>query len=116
VHAADSSLLNSDTEVYPGTLKKMIAFMDGHKKAGVATCKLILPDGSMDPACHRGFPTPWSAFSYYAKLEKLFPKTKCFGRYHQGYKDISIPHEVDCISGAFFMISEGGWLRKWNAG
>jgi len=97
-------LLNSDTEVYPETLEKMVAFMDDHKKAGASTCKLVLPDGSMDPACHRGFPTPWNAFSYYAKLEKLFPKTTLFGGYHQGYKDLSVPHEVDVVSGAFFMV------------
>jgi len=97
-------LLNSDTEVYPETFKKMVAFMDDHKKAGASTCKLVLPDKSMDPACHRGFPTPWNAFSYYAKLEKLFPKTRLFGGYHQGYKDMSVPHEVDSISGAFFMV------------
>ncbi|HUD20132.1 MAG TPA: glycosyltransferase family 2 protein [Patescibacteria group bacterium] len=97
-------LLNSDTEVAVNTFTSMITFMDGHPKAGAATCKLVLPDGSMDPACHRGFPTPWVAFSYIAKLEKLFPRTQWFGEYHQGYKDLRIPHEVDCISGAFFMV------------
>lgn len=97
-------LLNSDTEVEPNVMKSMIAFMDAHPKAGAATCRLLLLDGTMDPACHRGFPTPWSAFTYYAKLEKLFPTSKLFGQYHQGYKDLTKPHEVDSISGAFFMV------------
>jgi len=97
-------LLNSDTEVMPDTVKTMIDFMDLYPKAGAATCMLYLLDGSMDPACHRGFPTPWSAFTYYAKLEKLFPKSTLFGGYHQGYKNLASPHEVDCISGAFFMV------------
>lgn len=97
-------LLNTDTEVPPETFRTMIAFMDETPDAGAATCKLILPDGSMDPACHRGFPTPWVAFTYVAKLEKLFPKTRLFGEYHQGYKDLSTIHEVDCIVGAFFLI------------
>jgi len=97
-------LLNSDTEVHPLVFTSMIEFMDKHELAGASTCRLLLPDGSMDPACHRGFPTPWNAFCYYTKLEKLFPKTKAFGGYHQGYKDLTIAHEVDVISGAFFMI------------
>ncbi len=97
-------LLNSDTEVEADTFTAMIKFMDEHPRAGAATCKLNLPDGSMDPACHRGFPTPWVAFTYVAKLEKLFPKTRAFGEYHQGYKNLHTPHEVDCISGAFFMV------------
>lgn len=97
-------LLNTDTETPPGTIRTMIAFMDNHPEAGAATCKLLLPDGSMDPACHRGFPTPWVSLTYILKLERLFPKTKLFGEYHQGYKDLSVDHEVDCIVGAFFLI------------
>jgi GT2 family glycosyltransferase len=99
-------LLNSDTEVPSDTLAAMITFMDAHPAAGAATCKLLLPDGSMDPACHRGLLTPWVAFSYVLKLEKLFPKTQLFGEYHQGYKPLYNAHEVDCISGAFFMVRE----------
>jgi hypothetical protein len=97
-------LLNTDTEVPKKTLATMIGFMDGHPEAGAATCKLLLPDGTMDPACHRGFPTPWVAFTYLTKLEKLFPKTKLFGEYHQGYKGFNTIHEVDCIVGAFFLV------------
>jgi len=97
-------LLNSDTEVGVETIRTMIEFMDEHPKSGASTCKLLLMDGSMDPACHRGFPTPWNAFAYYAKLEKLFPKTTLFSGYHQLYKDLSVAHEVDSISGAFFMV------------
>jgi GT2 family glycosyltransferase len=97
-------LLNSDTEVPSDTFKTMIAFMDATPEAGAATCKLVLPNGSMDPACHRGFPTPWVAFTYLSKLESMFPRTTLFGEYHQQYKDLSTIHEVDCISGAFFMI------------
>lgn len=97
-------LLNTDTEVPSKTLATMIAFMDKHPEAGAATCKLLLADGTMDPACHRGFPTPWVAFTYMAKLEKLFPKTRLFGEYHQGYKGFDTIHEVDCIVGAFFMV------------
>lgn len=97
-------LLNTDTEIPKETIRTMIAFMDEHPKAGAATCKLLLPDGSMDPACHRGFPTPWVSLTYLLKLEKLFPRTRLFGEYHQGYKDISRIHEVGCIVGAFFLV------------
>lgn len=97
-------LLNTDTETPPDTIRTMIAFMEEHPKAGAATCKLLLPDGTMDPACHRGFPTPWVSLTYLLKLEKLFPRTRLFGEYHQGYKDVSRIHEVDCIVGAFFLV------------
>ena len=99
-------LLNSDTEVPPVTLSTMVQFMDDNPKVGASTCKLLLTDGSMDPACHRGFPTPWASVTYLLKLEKLFPKSMVFGQYHQGYKDLSTIHEVDCIVGAFFLVRQ----------
>ena len=97
-------LLNTDTEVPRNTLRTMLEFMDDNPRVGAVTCKLVLPDGSMDPACHRGFPTPWVAFTYMVKLEKMFPRTHLFGEYHQGYRNLSAIHEVDCISGAFFLV------------
>ena len=97
-------LLNSDTEIREDSIQTMLRFMDGHPQAGAATCRLDLISGSMDPACHRGFPTPWAAFTYMTGLEKIFPASHIFGQYHMGYKNLTIPHQVDCISGAFFLV------------
>jgi GT2 family glycosyltransferase len=97
-------LLNSDTVVLPGAIQEMIEFMDAHKKAGASTCKLILPNGSIDPACHRGFPSPWAALTYFLGLERLFGKSNVFGQYHLGYKDMTTAHEIDVPSGAFFLV------------
>ncbi len=97
-------LLNSDTKVNADTLKNMIDFMKEHPDVGAATCKLLLPDGAMDPACHRGFPTPWASFTYFSGLERLFPQSSFFGQYHQGFKDLTKPHEIDSPSGAFFLV------------
>ncbi len=96
-------LLNSDTQIRQDAIQTMLRFMDGHLKAGAASCKLELLNGQMDPACHRGFPTPWASFAYLTGLEKLFPHSRIFSRYHMGYKNMTIPHQVDCVSGAFFL-------------
>lgn len=97
-------LLNSDTQVSPTALAQMLDFMDKNPLVGAATCKLVLTDGSMDPACHRGFPTPWAALTYFLGWERLFPRSRWFGGYHQGYKDLTQVHEIDVISGAFFLV------------
>lgn len=97
-------LLNTDTEVAPDTLSGMLSFMDANPSTGAATCKLLLMDGSIDPACHRGFPTPWRSFAYMSKLAKLFPKSRFFAGYHMTYLDFSTVHDVDMISGAFFLV------------
>lgn len=96
--------LNPDTIVYPKTLNRMIDFMDEHTDAGAVTCKVEIPNGGIDEASHRGFPTPWNSFSHFTGLEKLFPRTKLFCGYIQGYKDLSKVHEVDAVSGAFLFV------------
>lgn len=96
--------LNSDTKLLADTLIKMVKFMDLNKQASAATCRVELADGSLDFSCHRGFPTPWAAFSYFVGLEGLFFKLKLFSQYHQGWKDFNQIHQVDVISGAFFLI------------
>jgi len=98
--------LNSDTLLGKDTLIKMTNFMNEYKEFSVATCMVKLPDGKVDPSCHRGFPTPWAAFTYFSGLESFFPQSRLFGQYHQTWKDLNATHEVDVISGAFFMIRE----------
>jgi GT2 family glycosyltransferase len=49
-------LLNPDTEVRPGALMALVAFMDLHPKAGAAGARLLNVDGSLQVSCHP-FPT-----------------------------------------------------------
>ncbi len=96
--------LNSDTLVHKNTLVFMVKFMDEHKNAGAATCKLVMPDGQIDDASHRGFPTPWNAFSHFSGLSKIFGKTKLFGGYNLGFMNLEKTHEIDALAGAFMMV------------
>ena len=97
-------LLNSDTLVEPETLVKMVEYMDQNPRVGLSTCRVELNNGQIDPASHRGFPTPWASLTYYLGLEKLFPQSRIFGQYHQGWKDLMTTHEIDTPVGAFFML------------
>lgn len=106
--------LNPDTIVYPNTLGAMIDFMDTHDDAGVATCKVVLPNGELDESCHRGFPTPWNAFSYFSGISKLFPKSKLFSGYTLTFIDLSITHEIDSAAGSFMLVRrEAGESVGW---
>ncbi len=96
--------LNADTVVYPITLKTMIDFMDKNEDVGASTCKLQMPNGKIDDASHRGFPTPWNSFCHFSGISKLFPKTKVFGGYNLSYLDLSKTHEIDALAGAFMMV------------
>lgn len=97
-------LLNSDTVIAKDTLSIMIEFMDNHYNVGAAGCKIVLPDGSLDKACRRGFPTPSASFYYAFGISKLFPKHPKFNQYQLTHLDPDQDYPVDCLVGAFMMV------------
>ncbi len=97
-------LLNPDTVLSHDTLRVMIEFLDNRPGAGAAGCKIINPDGSLQLACRRGFPTPGVAFFKMVGLSNLFPRSKTFGAYNLTYLDPDTITEVDALSGSFMML------------
>lgn len=97
-------LLNPDTELPPAALESMLAFMDSRQDIGAAGPKLILPDGSLDRACRRSFPTPLVSFYHYAGLARLFPRSRRFGLYNMTFADENQDIEVDSVVGAFMQV------------
>ncbi len=97
-------LLNSDTVVRKDTLETMVSFMDSRPDLGASGCKVILPDGSLDKACKRGFPTPSASFYYAFGFSKLFPDRPRFNGYQLGYLDPDLDYPVDCLVGAFMLV------------
>src|SRR3989344_9586213 len=106
--------LNPNTVVYKETLLNMVKFMDGHKDVGAATCKLVMPNGKLDDASHRGFPNPWNSFCYFSGLSKMFPSSKLFGGYNLSWLNLSKTHEIDACAGAFMIVRrEAGEKIGW---
>jgi len=108
--------LNSDTVVLQNTIPFMLNYIKKHPQVGVATCRVELTDGSLDDACHRGFPTPWNAFCHFSGLERLFPHTKIFAGYLLGHLDLSKTHEIDSAVGAFMLVPKkiGEKIGWWD--
>ncbi len=108
--------LNPDTLMRKDTVGKMIKFMDTHKDVGASTCKVIMPNGEIDDASHRGFPTPWNSFSYFSGLSKIFSKSKLFNGYNLGWMDFGKAHEIDACAGAFMLVrrSAGEAIGWWD--
>jgi GT2 family glycosyltransferase len=97
-------LLNPDTLVEEDTFEKILDFMDAHPDAGGLGVKMIDGSGRYLPESKRGLPSPAVAFCKIAGLSALFPKSKHFGRYHLGFLDKDMTHQVDILSGAFMLI------------
>ena len=106
--------LNPDTLVQPETLKTMVDYMKKNPQTGAATCRVELVNGQLDYACHRGFPTPWNAFTYFSGLAKLFPKSKLFNGYTLSHLNLAKTHEIDSACGAFLIVRrEAGEESHW---
>jgi GT2 family glycosyltransferase len=97
-------LLNPDTVVPPGALASMLAFLDAHPDVGVVGPRLLLPDGSLDKACRRSFPTPEVSFYRLTKLSRLFPKSRRFNSYNMEYLDEHVQTDVDAVVGACMLL------------
>jgi GT2 family glycosyltransferase len=95
-------LLNSDTLVKHGSIKKLYEFAEKEKDAGVVGSRLLNRDGSIQPSCLH-FPSIGNAIREYWFGEKgLFEKYAPQG---------AEPVEVDALVGACFMIT-GRALKK----
>lgn len=97
-------LINPDTIVKEDTFTKMIEFFEANPQAGIAGCKVLNPDGTLQLACRRGFPGPWTSFTKVMGLSTLFPKSRLFAKYNLTYLDEKQTYEVDAVSGAFLMM------------
>lgn len=101
--------LNPDTIVNRGVLRETVDYLKSHPYIGALTCKLVLPDGSLDKDTRRRFPTPWISFN------RLILRNG----YKYWYQDVpdNIIQEVDAIQGAFFLtwkkiLDKVGWFDE----
>lgn len=99
--------LNSDTILEKNTVDEAFAYIYNHDDIGTIGVRQLLPDGKLDHGCKRGFPSPMSSLYYFAGMDKRFPNSKKFGSYRQTFVDEKEIADVDCISGAFMMLSRG---------
>lgn len=97
-------LLNPDTVLGEHVLAHVCSFMEGHADAGALGVKMINGNGVFLPESKRSFPTPWVSFCKISRLNKLFPNSNLFGRYHLRYLDENKIHQIDVLAGAFMLL------------
>lgn len=109
--------LNPDiTLSTPSDLRMMVNKYNSLKNIGALGPKVLLYSSlKIDKTCHRGFPTPWAAFTHFSGLERLFPRSPLFSQYTSSYKGYDSEHPIDSIGGMFMLTrkdrlkSVGSW-------
>lgn len=102
--ARHALLLNPDTLVPRGAIAQLVAYLEAEPDIGVVGPKLVRPDGSLDLACRRSFPTPEVSLYRLSGLSRLFPRSRRFGRYNLTYLDPDTPADVDAVVGACMLV------------
>ncbi|MCX7624251.1 MAG: glycosyltransferase family 2 protein, partial [Thermomicrobium sp.] len=97
-------LLNTDCFVEPDTLQRLVDVLDRESDVAIVGPKLVLPDGRLDLACRRSFPTLGSALWKLTGLARLFPRSRWFARYNLTFHDPDEPLDVDAVSGACMLV------------
>ncbi|MFT5513659.1 MAG: GT2 family glycosyltransferase, partial [Bacteroidia bacterium] len=97
-------LLNPDTVVQEDTFSICLNYFDNHSDVGGLGVKMIDGKGKFLPESKRGLPTPEVALYKMIGLNKLFPKSRRFGKYHLGFIQENETAEIDVLAGAFMMM------------
>jgi GT2 family glycosyltransferase len=97
-------ILNPDTVVEPGAFDILINYLHANQNVGVVGPRLLLPDGTLDKACRRSFPTPAVSFWRMLGLSRVFPRNPRFGRYNMTFVDERQTIDVDAIVGACMLM------------
>lgn len=109
-------LLNPDAEILPGSLKKLVKFLETDTDIGVAGPKIIDPEGGVQKSVRR-FPDIWSSLVILLGLHRIFPPKN----YLMNGFDYNREQEVDQVMGAAMLtrrsliekigfLDEGFWL------
>ncbi len=94
-------LLNPDTEIFPGALRALTAFMDApeNARAGIVGPQLVYADGTLQSS-RRRFPTFATALLESTKLEQWFPRNRWLTNYRLLNTDDARTQDVDWVVGA----------------
>ena len=104
IHSDYILLLNPDTLILEDAIERMVTFMNERPEVGIAGCRVLNRDGTLQLACRRSIPTPRVAFYRLTGLSRLFPRNRWIAKYNLTYENPDQAHEVDAVSGAFLMV------------
>jgi N-acetylglucosaminyl-diphospho-decaprenol L-rhamnosyltransferase len=94
-------VLNPDTKLSAGTLETLLRLMDADSRIGIAGCRLVQEDGTLDHAARRSFPTPASALGHFLRLGRSDRAPAPLAAYRA--PEVS-QGPVDAVNGAFMLM------------
>ena len=97
-------LVNPDLQVQPGCVDRLADLLLTRPDAAAVGPRIRRPDGKLDLAARRSFPTPATSFYRLTGLNRLFPHSRRFNRYNLGHRPEGELQEIDSGTGACLML------------
>jgi GT2 family glycosyltransferase len=97
-------LLNPDTVIVGNAISELANFLETNADCGAVGPKVLNPDGTLQLACRRSFPSPEAAFYRMTYLSKLFPNHPRIARYNLTFSDPDQQTDCDVLSGSCMMV------------
>jgi GT2 family glycosyltransferase len=104
-------LLNPDAELRPGALAAMLTALAEDPWRGAVSPRVERPDGQLDAACRRSFPSPSVALFRLLGLSRLGPGSARLGAYNLTHIPPDRALAVDSGSGACLLVRREAWDR-----
>jgi GT2 family glycosyltransferase len=101
----DVLILNPDTLVKPGAVATLLAALHALPGAAGVGPRIVRPDGRLDLACRRRFPSPGVAAARLLGVSRLFPRSRRFAAYNMTYQAEDEPGEMDAGTAAAMCFS-----------
>jgi GT2 family glycosyltransferase len=96
--------LNPDTIVSEDCFEKCVSFIQSKNNSVASGVKMVDGSGKFLKESKRAFPSPMTSLYKLSGLTKIFPHSKIFSKYHLGYLNENVNHEIDVLAGAFMMM------------
>ncbi len=96
--------LNPDTELATNAIHGMWRFLMDSPSHGAVGCQLLNADGSIQPTCAAGLPTPRNELSSLLFLDRVFPHSRAFRSREQADGGHAGSRDAQCLSGGCMML------------
>ncbi len=101
--------LNTDTILQPATLPQLVGFLEAHPRAGIVGPKVLNSDGTFQPQCRRGLPTPLASLLYMLGAHRILPHNRLAGKYLLTYLPVDESNQVAAVSGCCLLARRRVW-------
>jgi N-acetylglucosaminyl-diphospho-decaprenol L-rhamnosyltransferase len=101
-------LLNPDTELIQGVLKRGVEFLRSEERGGAVGVRLLNTDGSVQTSCVQSLPTLLNQMLDSEILRRAFPRSRLWGTEVLAVHREQ-PAEVEAVSGAFLMVKRSAF-------